>query len=63
MMTGERIHVLFDLNRSVSSSAITTMAIGSSILLEGGMLVNSCSGLAFSETNLLWPSETVQCIV
>lgn len=36
---------------------------GSSILLDGGMLVNNCAGVAHTEANLLWPNEPVQCLV
>lgn len=35
----------------------------SSILLDGGMLVNNCAGVAHTEANLLWPYEQVQCLV
>lgn len=36
---------------------------GSSILLDGGMLVNNCAGVAHTEANILWPNEPVQCLV
>lgn len=36
---------------------------GSSILLDGGMLVNNCAGVAHAEANLLWPHEPIQCLV
>lgn len=35
----------------------------SSILLDGGMLVNNCTGVAHTEANLLWPHEQVQAVV
>uniref|UniRef100_A0A6G1SLS6 Calcium-independent phospholipase A2-gamma n=1 Tax=Aceria tosichella TaxID=561515 RepID=A0A6G1SLS6_9ACAR len=35
----------------------------SSILLDGGMLVNNCAGVAHTEANLLWPKESIQCLV
>lgn len=35
----------------------------SSILLDGGMLVNNCAGVAHTEANLLWPNEPIQCLV
>lgn len=36
---------------------------GSMILLDGGMLVNNCTGLAHAEAKLLWPNEPIQCVV
>lgn len=36
---------------------------GTSILLDGGMLVNNCTGVAHAEANLVWPNESIQCIV
>jgi len=35
----------------------------SHILLDGGMLVNNCAGVAHTEANLLWPNERVHCLV
>jgi len=35
----------------------------SSILLDGGMLVNNCTGVAYAEAKVLWPNENVHCVV